>query len=465
MAMRYRAIVDILFRATDALVVCGVWFAACWLRLASPPYHQQTLPDFHAYAALAPVILLLWSAVFSLLGIYHAGRMRGRLAEVLRIWRAHATALLVFVFLAYLIDDYKYSRLVLIYFGVLGAVALAVFRVALRTVLRALRRRGYDVRPIVVVGGAAAVEPLVARFESYPELGVAVIGLVTGDSRPPAWCKAIPILGSFAEMAEVVERYRPSEVLIALAAHEAPALPSLLGMLRDAVVNVRVIPDVYDHVTLSCRAENFEGMAIMRVNDSPMDVGQQFAKRCIDAALSAVGLLVLSPVLLAIAALVKATSAGPVLYSQERMGLDGRTFKMFKFRSMRVDSEASSGAGWTRRNDDRRTPIGAALRKTSLDELPQLWNVLLGHMSLVGPRPERPVFVQQFREQIPHYMLRHKVKSGITGWAQVNGWRGDTSLTERTACDLYYIRNWSLDLDLKILWLTLWKGFVNKNAY
>jgi exopolysaccharide biosynthesis polyprenyl glycosylphosphotransferase len=196
-----------------------------------------------------------------------------------------------------------------------------------------------------------------------------------------------------------------------------------------------------------------------------MEQWGSLAKRAVDVLLSLLGLIALSPVLAFLAILIKATSAGPVLYSQERMGLDGRPFQMFKFRSMRQDAEAVSGAVWAKPVDDRRTPVGAFLRRTSLDELPQLWNVLVGDMSLVGPRPERPVFVERFRTEIPAYMLRHKVKAGITGWAQVNGWRGDTSLTDRVACDLYYIQNWSLNLDLKILVMTLWRGFVNKNAY
>jgi Undecaprenyl-phosphate glucose phosphotransferase len=266
-------------------------------------------------------------------------------------------------------------------------------------------------------------------------------------------------------LGSIVESRQPHEVFIALAANEQTELAGLMSQLRDATANVVVVPHVQEQVPLGCRVERFEGVALIRLNDSPIDSWQSFAKRCMDVALSAIGLVALAPLLLIVAALVKITSPGPVLYSQERMGLDGRTFKMLKFRSMRADAEAQSGAGWTRKRDDRRTPLGIFLRQTSLDELPQLWNVLVGHMSLVGPRPERPVFVEQFRQQIPGYMLRHKVKAGITGWAQINGWRGDTSLTERIACDLYYIRNWSLDLDLKILMLTVWKGFVNKNAY
>jgi exopolysaccharide biosynthesis polyprenyl glycosylphosphotransferase len=211
--------------------------------------------------------------------------------------------------------------------------------------------------------------------------------------------------------------------------------------------------------------EDFEGLPIIRLNDPSMSGAGALAKRAVDIALSGIGLVLLAPLFLLIAGLLRVTSPGPILYAQERMGLDGKTFRMLKFRSMRVDAEDVSGAVWASPRDGRRTRLGTLLRRTSLDELPQLWNVLVGDMSLVGPRPERPVFVQQFRKEIPHYMLRHKVKAGITGWAQVNGWRGDTSLSERIACDLYYIRHWSLNLDLKILTLTLFKGFINRNAY
>jgi exopolysaccharide biosynthesis polyprenyl glycosylphosphotransferase len=206
-------------------------------------------------------------------------------------------------------------------------------------------------------------------------------------------------------------------------------------------------------------------MPVVRLNDSPMIGLAALAKRATDVVCSFILLLALSPLLLLIAAVVKLTSAGPILYNQERMGLDGRTFSMLKFRSMRVDAEAKTGAVWAQATDARRTRFGTFLRRTSLDELPQLWNVLRGDMSLVGPRPERPVFVRKFRSEIPHYMLRHKVKAGITGWAQVNGWRGNTSLESRIECDLFYIKNWSYVMDLKILTMTLWRGFFSKNAY
>jgi Undecaprenyl-phosphate glucose phosphotransferase len=465
MSTKYRAIVVVLFRIADVAVVCAAWLASYEARLWSPRFGQPELPPFGVYASLIPLLALLWPVTFSAFEVYHSGRMRGRMSEALLLLRAHAAALLIFLLIAYSFDAYRYSRLVMLYFGAIGAFGLVTFRVGLRTVLRTLRRRGFDLRPVLIVGGAETVATVTGMFKEYPELGMHVVGLVTSDGAALASAPGVRVLGRFAELTAVVEEYQPQEVVVALDADEQRHLRKLLDALRDVTASVRIIPDVRAHVPIGCNIDHFAGLPVLRLNDSPMETWHWVAKRCLDAVLSAAGLIVLFPLLLVIAALVKLTSPGPALYSQERMGLDGQVFQMLKFRSMRVDAEANSGAGWTTKNDARRTLIGGFLRRTSLDELPQLWNVLVGHMSLVGPRPERPVFVREFRRQIPDYMLRHKVKAGITGWAQVNGWRGDTSLVERTACDLYYIRNWSLDLDLKILVLTLWKGFVNRNAY
>jgi Undecaprenyl-phosphate glucose phosphotransferase len=352
------------------------------------------------------------------------------------------------------------------YFGGLAAAALISVRLALRSALRSMRKRGFNLRHIVVVGEGPAVENLIQRLESFPELGLRITGLVTLTGAETADSAGLkPVLGHFGQISEIIHETRADEVLIALPWSQQHEMGRLLDLLKDETLDIRLVPDVQAYVTLGCEVEDFDGVPVVRINDSPLIGWGAAAKRVTDIVLSAVALIVLSPLLLAIAALVRLGSSGPVLYRQERMGMDGRTFHMFKFRSMRVDAESQSGAVWARAGDDRRTLIGTILRQTSLDELPQLWNVLVGEMSLVGPRPERPVFVDQFRKQIPHYMLRHKVKAGITGWAQVNGWRGNTSLTRRIECDLYYIQNWSYALDLKILTLTLWKGFINKNAY
>lgn len=274
-----------------------------------------------------------------------------------------------------------------------------------------------------------------------------------------------PVLGTFTQIGEWVHQHQPDQVLIALPRDQSADLDRILELLRDETVDIQLVPDLHEYVTLGCEVEDFDGLPIVNLNDTPLNGWGSYAKRLTDLGVSIVALVILSPLLLLIALFIKLTSRGPILYRQERMGLDGRTFQMLKFRSMKVNAEVGTGAVWATQGDQRRTLMGQFLRSTSLDELPQFWNVLCGEMSLVGPRPERPVFVHQFRKEIPHYMLRHKVKAGITGWAQINGWRGNTSLQRRIECDLYYIRNWSYSLDWKILFLTLWKGFIHKNAY
>jgi Undecaprenyl-phosphate glucose phosphotransferase len=466
MLKRYQNLLGGVLGLLDASIIVAAWLASYWLRFSYPIIPvTKGFPAFSAYAALTPFVALLWLAVFASLRVYQFSRSFTALNETRALLKAHGLALLLFVTLTYLFEAYKYSRLVTLYFGVLAAIGLVLARMLVRSAFRALRLRGFNQRHIVIAGEGEAVERLVDRIDAFPELGLRVRGMVTHEHSPSVGVAGKPVLGHFAQIAEVIAQVEADEVLIALPWSQQDEVSRLLELLKDETVDVRLVPDVHAYVTLGCEVEDFDGVPVVRINDSPLIGWYAAAKRLTDVVVAAIALVVLSPLLLLIAVLVKFTSPGPVLYEQERMGLDGRTFQMLKFRSMRMDAEASTGAVWAREADNRRTLLGTILRKTSLDELPQLWNVLRGEMSLVGPRPERPVFVDQFRKEIPHYMLRHKVKSGITGWAQVNGWRGNTSLRRRIECDLYYIQNWSYALDLKILTLTLWKGFVNKNAY
>jgi len=393
------------------------------------------------------------------------GRVPGPAHETLTLLKAHGLALLLFIAITYLLQQYEYSRLVILYFGALSGVGLIAERLLVRACLRALRKHDRNLRRVLLVGEGRSAENLIRRIQNYPELGLRIVGVVTDENSTTESVSGTPVLGHFQQVREIIERWSADEVIIALSLAQQNEVTRLLELLKDETLDVRLIPDVQAYATLGCIVEDFDGMPVLRLNDSPLIGWRAVAKRCTDVVVAAASLIIFSPLLLAIALLVKLTSRGPVLYRQERMGMDGRSFSMLKFRSMKIDAEARSGAVWAQKTDDRRTVLGTLLRKTSLDELPQLWNVLRGEMSLVGPRPERPVFVKQFRHEIPHYMLRHKVKAGITGWAQVNGWRGNTSLNRRVECDLYYIQNWSYALDLKIMTLTLWKGFVNKNAY
>ncbi len=466
MLKRYQALLRSLVGVLDALIIIAAWPASYWFRFQVPVVAvTKGFPDFVTYASLTPLVAVLWLSVFATSRLYTFGRLQGSAHEVLSVLKAHGLALLVFTALTFLFQQYEYSRLVILYFGALSGAALVAGRLAVRGALRALRKRGFNQRRVVLVGEGRSAESMIARLESFPELGLRVVGVVTAADSPTESVSGRAVLGHFADITQIIEYASADEVLIALPLSQQTEVSRLLELLKDETLDVRLVPDVHAYVTLGCAVEDFDGVPVVRINDSPLIGGGAAVKRVTDVLVAGVSLIVFSPLLLLIGALVKLTSRGPMLYRQERMGIDGRTFQMLKFRSMKIDAESRTGAVWCQKADDRKTVLGAVLRKTSLDELPQLWNVLRGEMSLVGPRPERPVFVKQFRKEIPHYMLRHKVKAGITGWAQVNGWRGNTSLNRRIECDLYYIQNWSYILDLKILGLTLWKGFVNKNAY
>jgi Undecaprenyl-phosphate glucose phosphotransferase len=418
------------------------------------------LPPFEKYLSLLPLVLALWWVVFSFSKVYHSKRLTGLFKDLLLVTRAHFLAVLIFIFITYLFNEYKFSRGMLFIFSMMGWFFLIALRLIVRTFLRKLRKRGYNLRHLILIGEGPTVDQFVRRIQRYPEMGFHLIG-----SLSPGPVPGLKHLGTYQEAQSIVRSLTPDQVLIAIPRKQDKEFDLVLKQLHDEVVDLILIPDLHQYITLGCEVEDFDGLPMVNINDSPLDGWGGVIKRITDFILSFLALFILSPLLIMIGILVKLTSKGPIFYGQERMGLDGQTFKMYKFRSMKTDAEQSTGAVWAVQNDPRRTRFGTFLRSTSLDELPQFWNVLVGQMSLVGPRPERPVFVEQFREEIPHYMLRHKVKAGITGWAQVNGWRGDTSLEKRIECDLYYIRHWSYSLDIKILFLTVFKGFVNKNAY
>ncbi len=466
MLKRYHHIIGGVFRAVDACVIGVAWLTSYGLRFYLPIIHiTKGFPPFTQYAALSPLVIILWMTIFSSLRVYQSRRMLRRTHEVQLLLKAHGVALLFFISLTYLFSEYKYSRVVILYFGLLGGILLIFFRLLLRNGLREIRKRGFNLRHILAIGEGPAIQTLIHRLETFPELGLRVLGIVTHEDSSAQSIQGKPVLGHFCQIRLLLQKFKPDQILLSLPRHQYADLDRILLLMKDETIDIQLIPDIHEYVTLGCEIEDFDGLPIVHINDSPLSGWGAIAKRSTDAILSSLALIVLLPIFSLISIAIKVTSKGDIFYTQERMGLDGVTFKMLKFRSMQLDAESTTGAIWANPGDDRRTRIGRLLRSTSLDELPQLWNVLRGHMSLVGPRPERPIFVQQFRKDIPHYMLRHKVKAGITGWAQVNGWRGNTSLSKRIEFDLYYIRNWSYVFDLKIMLLTLWKGFIHRNAY
>lgn len=466
MLKQYHSIVSGIFRTGDACIIGIAWLVAYELRFYFPLFEiKKGLPPFHQYTTVMPLVVISWIVIFAYMHVYPTMRILRRTDEVLLLLKAHSIATVIFITLAYLLTEYKYSRAVLIYFWILGGVSLVIFRLIVRNTLRVVRKKGLNLRHILAVGEGPELETIIQRIDQFPELGLRLIGIVTHQNSTQTEISKKPILGHFENIQELVQKFHPDQLLIVLPKSQYVFLDPLLDQLKNEIIDIQLVPNFHEYITLGCVLEEFDGFPIVNINDSSLRSSEIFAKRLTDILISLMLLIILAPLLIFIGILITITSSGPILYSQERMGLDGKIFKMLKFRSMQIDAEETTGAVWAKPNDQRRTKLGSFLRKTSFDELPQLWNVFLGDMSLVGPRPERPFFVHQFKKEIPHYMLRHKVKAGITGWAQVNGWRGNTSLNHRIEHDLYYIKNWSYFFDIKILFLTLWKGFINKNAY
>jgi Undecaprenyl-phosphate glucose phosphotransferase len=338
-------------------------------------------------------------------------------------------------------------------------------RYAIRKYLETIWAAGVGVRRALIVGAGEAGHALADKLLDHPATGLKPIGFADDDPKKRLdGYRGLHVLGTTADVRPLIASHQIDTVFLALPVEAYRTMLAILKEVGNEMVDLRVVPDLFQYVTFKAGIEDFDGLPVINLTQNPLEGWNSLVKRSMDIALSAIGLAVMALVLPLVALAIWLEDRGPIFYAQERMGLDGRLFRMLKFRSMRPDAEEETGATWAKENDPRRTRVGVFLRKTSVDELPQLINVFVGDMSLVGPRPERPEFVREFKERFPQYMLRHRVRAGITGWAQVHGWRGNTSLSKRIEYDLYYIENWTLGLDVKILWLTLRFGF-HRNAY
>jgi Undecaprenyl-phosphate glucose phosphotransferase len=450
----------------DLCLVALCWLAAYGLRfyVVGPPLVNPEPPPLADYLLQLVPILVVWGLSFRMFGLYRPRRLGSYLSEWIDVAKASTLGVLVLVaVMTFFFKRVEYSRVVIVYFWVLSIAAAGFARAVFREGLRFARRRGYNLRRAVLVGGGEPAAEVLAMLRRRPDVGIQVLGLL-GDKRE-AGRADVAWLGALDELRTVLDRTPVDIVMVALPHAESGRLGDVLDQIGDDPVTIHLVPDIVGIASLRGGIEEFEGIPFIHLRESPLYGWNRVLKRAFDLGVGSLALLLLSPLMLGIALALKLTSPGPVLFRQERMGLDGRRFAMLKFRTMRVDAEAQTGPVWARPDDPRRTRLGTFLRGVSLDELPQVFNVLRGEMSLVGPRPERPEFVREFRTRIPGYMLRHKVKAGMTGWAQINGWRGDTSLQKRIEYDLYYIERWSLLFDLKILVQTAWKGLRSKNAY
>ena len=458
----------------DLVLVALAWVLAWVIRfeVLTPP---EWVP-LGSYLGFLPFVLAVWGGVLLISGLYQTRRAQRLTLVVWAVARAVGLGLVVSVGALFFYREFSFSRLHVALFAGIASGLLVAFRVGVYATLRRGRQRGRNVRRVLIVGAGKAGQRLGRAFQHYPWMGFEVVGFLDDRTAVPAEPDALypeppeppHLLGTIDEAGTVLDGYDGGIDLVyaALPLSAASKIQAVAEACSRHTAHLCLVPDLFGlDLLLNSRVSDVDGLPVIHlIDEAPFDV-RHIVKRAADVVFSAAVLVGLAPLLAAVAVAVKLSSPGPVLYRQRRMGLNGQTFDILKFRSMPTDAEAASGPVWSRHGESRATPVGGFLRRTSLDELPQFWNVLRGDMSVVGPRPERPALIEGFRTQIPGYMLRHKTKAGITGWAQVHGWRGNTSLTKRIEYDLFYIQNWSLWLDAKIVFLTVWRGFTDDNAH
>lgn len=402
---------------------------------------------------LVPIYLLL----YAMLGLYGSFRSKRTRTELARLFVVNLLCVMLLLSGLYVFKVMHFSRLTIFYFFIFQTLTLSVKRILLRLLLHYYRRQGYNLKHVLVVGAGEMAREYVKAVRRAKELGYHVVGyLAQTNARWPD----VKYLGDFSRLAALAAGNSLDEVVIALPAEEYNRMPEIIAGCEKGGTKLSIIPFYAQYIPAHPQFDEVNGIPLMNLRRIPLDnIGNACIKRAMDIVGALMLLIVTSPIMLVTAIGVKLSSPGPVIFAQERVGRNKKPFRMYKFRSMRVNSQENSG--WSTDTDDRKTAFGAFIRKFSIDEFPQFWNVLKGDMSLVGPRPEVPYYVEQFKEEVPLYMVKHQVRPGITGWAQINGFRGDTSIKGRIEHDIDYIENWSLPFDLKILFLTVCKGFIN----
>jgi exopolysaccharide biosynthesis polyprenyl glycosylphosphotransferase len=446
------------------LAMLGAWFLRFQFELIPVTKGQQ---EFATYAKLLPLVTIVFPLAFAMQGLYRIRPTRGKAEEWVSVAIGSIVGTVVLSGVLLWIrpgTTAVYSRATLALFLVLAMCFTIAGRTLVRVVVERRHRAGKDLDRVLIAGNGDLARAVLERVASHRErLGFQIVGYLSNgdDGELPDVAR----LGRLENAEEVVAAHAIDHVFVAMPHASSQAMMALLDRLMRSLVSIHVVPDLLQFMALRSRVEDLDGLPTINLSETPLEGWSRFVKRAFDLAAAAAALLLFSPVMLAVALAIWIEDGLPVFYRQTRMGLDGKPFEILKFRSMRVGAEQQTGAVWAEKDDPRRTAVGRVIRAWSLDELPQLWNVLVGDMSIIGPRPERPEFVQQFRAEFPHYMLRHKVRAGMTGWAQVHGWRGNTSIRMRIEHDLYYIENWSLLLDVKILFMTVLHGLRHENAY
>ncbi len=450
----------------DIVVTIISYIAAWWLRIVVFQQPGEGTLSPKSYFAVLLLIVPVYMALYSALNLYKSKRYSSAKREFFDVIKANLIGLVIFFVGLYIVNEPNFSRAVVFIFCMINVTLTIAMRNAIRLFLRQIRKKGYNVKYIVLVGYSRAAEEYIDRIMANPQWGYVVRGILDDHIPAGTLYKGIKVVGRIDNLYYVLPENKLDEIAITLSLEDYDRLEEIVGLCEKSGVHTKFIPDYNSVIPSRPYTEDLSGLPVINIRRVPLtNTLNWIIKRVVDIIGALVALVIFSPVMLISAIVIKCSGGGPVIFKQERVGLHNKTFQMYKFRTMEVQKPQDESKAWTVKNDPRVTKFGKFLRKTSLDEVPQFYNILKGDMSLVGPRPERPVFVEKFKEEIPRYMIKHQVRPGLTGWAQVNGYRGDTSIRKRIDCDIYYIENWTFGFDIKILFMTVFKGFINKNAY
>ncbi|MCQ2496179.1 MAG: undecaprenyl-phosphate glucose phosphotransferase [Lachnospiraceae bacterium] len=457
----------------DAVLVLGAYFLAYPLRFYVLPYFKlfavagaESFLSFQRYAQNILFLIPGYLVIYSICGLYRPKRGRRKIRMIGNLFEANILGIFYFAFLIFIKKDTNISRWFYIVFGVLNFIFSVSFRLILMKILSVLRKHGKNLKHVLMVGYSRATEGFIDRVKGNPDWGYYIHGILDDNMVQGSEYRGIRVIGADMDLENFLSDNKYDEIVITLSLDEYEKLEDIVNACEKSGVHTKFVPDYNNMVSTVPYIEDLYGLPVINIRNVPLsNTGNMIIKRIMDLFIGTIALVLAAVPMLIIAVIIKCTSKGPIIFSQIRVGKHGKEFKMYKFRSMRLEDPEKEKGEWTTRGDKRVTGVGKFIRKTSLDELPQIFNVIGGSMSLVGPRPERPLFVEKFKEEIPRYMVKHQVRPGMTGWAQVNGYRGDTSIKKRIEHDLYYIENWSIGLDIKIMFLTIFKGFINKNAY
>ena len=451
----------------DGLVTGLSYFIAYEIRF-NTPLNDPTVPHLplYMYMEAVPFLILAYIYLYYQFNLYKSKRLGGRRIELINIIYANVIGFFIFVAVLYILNQNDFARSMLGIFAVVNIILETLMRNIIRYLLMFIRKKGYNKKYLLMIGYSKSADDYIKRIRLNPHWGYEVCGIL--DDKVPAgtMLRGVKVLGRIANLDVILPENKIVEIAITLPLEEYGKLERIVAKCEKSGVHTQFVPDYNRVIPSRPIMEDADGLPVINIRNVPLaNTENRIVKRFIDIVGSIVLIIVFSPIMLLSVIAIRLSSKGPIIFKQERVGLHNKPFMMYKFRTMEMQRESDEKKGWTVKDDPRVTKVGRVLRRTSMDELPQLFNILIGDMSIVGPRPERPQFVEEFREEIPRYMIKHQVRPGLTGWAQVNGLRGNTSIKERIKFDIYYIENWSLLFDIRIMFMTIFKGLINKNAY